>query len=60
MIIRKMVTIQNQDNTSLYCAELHGPYENVVAAGQNPSPQVILHGFLPVIMNAIHNNIGNL
>ncbi len=20
------------------CAELHSPYENVVAAGQNPSP----------------------
>ena len=35
---RMIVTIQNQDNTSLYCAELHSPYENVVAAGQNPSP----------------------
>ena len=42
------------------CAELHSPYETVVGTGKNPSPQVILHGFLHVIMNAIHNNIGDL
>ena len=38
LLYRIVVTIQNQDNTSLYCAELHSPYENVVAAGQKPSP----------------------
>ena len=41
----------------MYYAELHSTYENVAVAGKNPSPQVILHGFLHVIMNAIHNNI---
>ena len=37
-LYRVYVTVQSQDNTSLYCAELHSLYENVVAAGQNPSP----------------------
>ncbi len=27
IINRKIVTIQNQDNTILYCPELHSPYE---------------------------------
>ena len=40
------------------CAELHSPYEIVVVTGKNPSQQLILYGFLHVIMNAIHNNIG--
>ena len=37
------------------CAELHSPYENVVVAGKNPSPQVILHGFLLVTMRVLNS-----
>lgn len=36
--IKKLVTIQDQDNTILYCAELHSPYDTVVVTGKNPSP----------------------
>ena len=37
------------------CAALHSPYEAVVVIGKNPSPQVILHGFLLVAMKVLNS-----
>ena len=37
------------------CAELHSPYENLVVASKNSSPQVILHEFLLVTMRVLNS-----
>ena len=51
-----MIVIKKRDNYSGQdCAELHSPYETVVVTGKNPSPQVILHGFLLVAMKVLNS-----
>ena len=49
------MSIENGNYSGQDCAELHSPYEIVVVTGKNPSPQVILHGFLLVTMKVLNS-----